>query len=89
MDVATLHVGVSVLQVFVFVNLFVVKNFFLMPLIGIAFRCLYAQPWECRMPVVILQLGKFICRKSAIVFLPKSSVFNFVCVCVWGGGGHK
>ena len=28
MDVATLHVGVSVLQVFVFDNLFVVKKFF-------------------------------------------------------------
>ena len=28
MDAATLHVGVSVLQVFVIDNLFVVKNFF-------------------------------------------------------------
>ena len=28
MDVATLHVGVSVLQVFVFDSLFVVKKFF-------------------------------------------------------------
>ena len=36
--------------------------------------------------LVILHTGsKFIiCRKSAIVFMPKSSVFNFVCV---GGGG--